>query len=105
MRCFRVFLHIARHRGVAPAADSHIKRRPRLARIGQAGRKPDAFDKVLGLRDSFDARGIFTTPACVAVLFNFRRKDAGSMASHSLALGCPLCASAYDKPNFSDATW
>ncbi len=27
------------------------------------------------------------------------------MASHSLALGCPLCASAYDKPNFSYATW
>ena len=87
MRAFRIFLHIARHGGVAPAADSHIKRRPRLARIGQARRKPDAFDKLLGLYDRFDARRIFTAPALIAILFNFgRKKTAGLMASHFRAV-------------------
>src|SRR5205807_322077 len=83
MRAFRIFLWIARHGGVAPTADSHIKRRPRLPRIGKARSKPDTFDKLLCLCGRLDTRRIFTTPMRITVFLNFGRKQtASSMPSH-----------------------
>src|SRR5204863_2913033 len=74
MGTLRIFLHIAGHDCIAPAAYRHIQRRARFEGVGEASREPDALDEEFGLRRGFHASSTFTLPARVAVFFDVGRK-------------------------------
>jgi hypothetical protein len=51
----------------------HVERRPRPARVGQAGGEADPFDEALRVEGRFDLPGPFAAPPFIAVVFNLRR--------------------------------
>ena len=68
-----VLLHVARHHGVAPAADGDVERRAGPARVGEARGEADLLDEALGVVGRLDLTRAFAAPALVAVLLDLRR--------------------------------
>ena len=98
-RCLFVFLHVARHDGVAPPADRDIQGRPRPAAVGQAGGKASLLDEALRLERRLHLPHAFAPPAPVAVVL-YRGRNVGSLshgprnvlrATSATVLRAPTC--------------
>src|SRR5688500_6477590 len=65
-----VSLDVARLDRVAPPADSHVERRPRPPRIGQARGETDLLDEAFRVEGGLNLPLPFATPAPVAILLD-----------------------------------
>ena len=63
-------LRVARHHGVAPAADRHVQRRSGPPAIGETGGEPHLLDEVLGGEHRVHLAGALAAPADVAELLD-----------------------------------